>query len=117
MERWGKTFKEPDEPPPRHSALDWDNFGPSSPQQQRRSKPAGQAGSDDAAYLQLHAVSDALQRAIAAVVADRPDDPIVAIGKFLTDEAARKADDESGAFSVAELRRQLSGEEPETEVS
>ena len=49
MERWGKTFKEPDEPPPRHSALDWDNFGPSSPQQQRRSKPAGQAGSDDAA--------------------------------------------------------------------
>ena len=30
----------------------------------------------------------------------------------ITDEAARKADDESGAFSVAELRRQLSGEEP-----
>ena len=35
----------------------------------------------------------------------------------ITDEAARKADDESGAFSVAELRRQLSGEEPETELS
>ena len=86
-----KSGKQPPPPPPPHMVLDWTAFGPAS------TDDASGAGSTDeanTAYLDAHGVSEALRAAIGKIVnaSPRPADPIAALGRLLSAEAAKEPD-------------------------
>ena len=94
--KWGKTFKEPSEPPPPFTELDWEHFGPAESDTRKEEERAPisveEALTPDVVqYLEGHGINEALKRAIQAVVqvTPRPADPIMAMGRFISAEAEK----------------------------
>lgn len=109
-EKWGHAGKDTPQGMPPHFELDWDKLGPDPALleslgigKERKEISVEEAMTPDVtAFLEENGIQAALERAIRAVSAmsPRPPDPIAALGRFISAEAAAASGDASEPAGV-----------------
>ena len=108
LERWSNLVKQPSEPLPPHMVLDWEQNGAACSTASEPAKITVEEAltPDIVQYFEAHGLNEVLEGAVRELMSTtpRPADPVLALGRLISAEAARRnpqPPSESGAADEA----------------